>query len=45
VLEDKKELILSLPGYKEKSVNNLLNAIKNARNQKIVNFLVALNIP
>ncbi len=44
-LENKKDLILSLPGYKEKSVNNLLNAIKNARSQKIVNFLVALNIP
>lgn len=44
-LENKKDLILSLPGYKEKSVNNLINAIKNARLQKIVNFLVALNIP
>lgn len=44
-LENKKDLILSLPGYKEKSVNNLLNAIKNARLQKIMNFLVALNIP
>lgn len=44
-LENKKDLILSLPGYKEKSVNNLLNAIKNAKSQKIVNFLVALNIP
>ncbi len=44
-LENKKDLILSLPGYKEKSVNNLLNAIKKARSQKIVNFLVALNIP
>lgn len=44
-LQNKKELILALPGYKEKSVNNLLSAIENAKNQKIVNFLVALNIP
>jgi len=44
-LENKKDLILALPGYKEKSVKNLLNAIKNAKLQKIVNFLVALNIP
>lgn len=43
-LEDKKEEILSLPGYKEKSVNNLLTAIKNAKNQDIVSFLVSLNI-
>ena len=38
-LENKKELILALPGYKQKSVNNLLHAIENARVQKIVNFL------
>lgn len=44
-LENKKDLILALPGYKQKSVNNLLNAIENSKNQKIVNFLVALNIP
>lgn len=43
-LENKKDLILALPWYKEKSVNNLLNAINNAKNQDIVNFLVALNI-
>ncbi|MDD5769653.1 MAG: NAD-dependent DNA ligase LigA [Candidatus Gracilibacteria bacterium] len=43
-LENKKDLILALPGYKKKSVENLLDSIKNARNQKIVNFLVALNI-
>ncbi len=44
-LENKKDLILALPWYKEKSVQNLLNAIENAKKQKIVNFLVALNIP
>ena len=44
-LKNKKELLLALPGYKEKSVNNILSAIENARTQKIVNFLVALNIP
>lgn len=44
-LEEKKEILLSFPGYKEKSVNNLLKAIQIAKKQKIVNFLVALNIP
>ncbi len=44
-LSDKKETLLSLPWYKEKSVNNLLKGIEKAKFQKIVNFLVALNIP
>lgn len=44
-LVDKKDILLSFPGYKEKSVNNLLKAIQIAKKQKIVNFLVALNIP
>lgn len=43
-LKDKKNLILSLHWYKEKSVNNLLSAIENAKTQKIVNFITALNI-
>lgn len=45
LLWEKKDILLSFPGYKEKSVNNLLQAIENAKSQKIVNFLVALNIP
>lgn len=44
-LQYKKDLLLALPWYKQKSVNNLLWAIENAKNQKIVNFLVSLNIP
>ncbi len=40
-----KEQILSLPGYKDKSVNNLFSAIENSKKQSLVNFLVALNIP
>ncbi len=44
-LENKKELILSEPWYKEKSVNNLLSSIEKAKHQDIVSFLVALNIP
>lgn len=44
-LSEKKETLLSLPWYKEKSVNNLLKGIEKAKFQKIVNFLVALNIP
>ncbi|MGE4443385.1 MAG: NAD-dependent DNA ligase LigA [Candidatus Altimarinota bacterium] len=44
-LDEKKEELLALPGYKQKSVNNLLESIQKAKFQKIVNFLVALNIP
>lgn len=44
-LNEKKEELLALPWYKQKSVNNLLESIQKAKFQKIVNFLVALNIP
>lgn len=44
-LDEKKEELLALPWYKQKSVNNLLESIQKAKFQKIVNFLVALNIP
>lgn len=44
-LKTRKEELLVLPWYKQKSVNNLLDAIEKAKSQKIVNFLVALNIP
>lgn len=43
-LHIKKEEILSLPWYKEKSVNNILSAIENSKHQDIVSFLVSLNI-
>lgn len=44
-IENKKEDILSLEWYKEKSVNNLLEAIENARNQDIISLLTSLWIP
>lgn len=43
-LNTKKEEILSLQWYKEKSVNNLLTSIENAKSQDIVSFLTSLNI-
>ncbi|MDD2515983.1 MAG: NAD-dependent DNA ligase LigA [Candidatus Gracilibacteria bacterium] len=39
------EQILALEGFKDKSVNNLLTAIENARNQKLAQVLVSLGIP
>ncbi len=44
-LSSKKEDILKLPWYKEKSVSNLLLAIENSKTVDIVNLLIALNIP
>jgi DNA ligase (NAD+) len=41
-LKDKKEEILKLEWFKEKSVSNLLEAIEKAKNQSIVSFLTAL---
>lgn len=41
-LEDKKEQILSLEWFKEKSVNNLLDAINTARSMEVSTLLVAL---
>jgi len=43
-LENKKDQILILPWYKEKSVQNLLMSIEKSKKQNIVNFLIALNI-
>lgn len=40
----KKEILLWIEWYKEKSVNNLLTSIENSKKQNIVNFIVALNI-
>lgn len=44
-LKDKKESLLTLEWYKEKSINNLLSSIENSKNQDIINFLISLNIP
>lgn len=44
-IETRKEEILELEWYQEKSVSNLINAIEIARNQDIVSFLTALWIP
>ncbi|MDD3302776.1 MAG: NAD-dependent DNA ligase LigA [Candidatus Gracilibacteria bacterium] len=43
-LKDKKEQLLDLEGYKEKSVSNLLDSIEKAKNQSLVFFLTALGI-
>jgi len=44
-LKNYREEILSLDGFKEKSVNNLLDWIENVRSSDIVTFLKALWIP
>jgi len=44
-LQNYREEILSLDGFKEKSVNNLLEGIESVRNTDIVTFLKALWIP
>lgn len=41
-LKDRKEELLKLEWFKEKSVTNLLEAIEKAKNQSIVSFLTAL---
>jgi DNA ligase (NAD+) len=41
----KKETILTLEGFQEKSVNNLIEAIEKAKKQKIEVFLSSLGIP
>ena len=45
LLENYKEELINLPWYKEKSVNNLIESIKKAKKQNIVNFIVSLSIP
>lgn len=44
-LKDKKDDILLLDWYKDKSVNNLIEAIEKAKKQDINTFLTALWIP
>lgn len=41
-LKDKKEELLSLEWFKEKSVTNLLEAIEKAKSQSVVSFITAL---
>lgn len=41
-LKDKKEELLKLEWYKEKSVSNLFKSIEKSKNQNIVSFIVAL---
>lgn len=43
-LKNHREEILALDGYKEKSVNNLLERVENSRNMNISTFLVSLAI-
>jgi len=44
LLPNKKDFLLWLEGYKEKSVENIITSINNWKNQDIVSFIVALNI-
>lgn len=41
-LEDKKDELLKLEWFKEKSVSNLLDSIKKARKQNLISFITAL---
>jgi len=44
-IKDKKDIILSLEWYKEKSVNNLIEWVEKAKNVDITTFLSAIWIP
>jgi DNA ligase (NAD+) len=44
-LKEKKDILLLLPWLKEKSVQNIIDAIEKAKKQKIEDFLSALVIP
>ncbi|MDD3793629.1 MAG: NAD-dependent DNA ligase LigA [Candidatus Gracilibacteria bacterium] len=44
-ISEKREQILELEGFKEKSVNNLILGVENAKNMDITTFLTALSIP
>ena len=41
----KEEDLFKLEGFKEKKVNNLLNAIENSKNVDLENFIYAIGIP
>lgn len=40
-----EEDLYQLPGFKEKKVNNLLNAIENSKEVRLKNFIYAIGIP
>lgn len=44
-IEEKEAEILALPWFQEKSVHNIIQAVKKAKNQKIETFLSAIAIP
>ncbi len=44
-IKEKKDVILLLPWFKEKSVQNIIDAVEKAKKQQIVDFLSALAIP
>lgn len=44
-ISEKREQILELEWFKEKSVNNLILWVENAKNMDIITFLTALSIP
>lgn len=44
-LKEYKDEIVALEGFGEKSYENLINSIENAKNTRLSNYLVAMNIP
>ena len=44
-LHYKKEQLLKLEGFQEKTVNNILNSIENSKKKPFANLLSALGIP
>jgi DNA ligase (NAD+) len=45
LLHQKKEQLLKLEGFKEKTVNNILTAIEESKKKPFSNLLTALGIP
>ncbi len=43
-LKDKRELLIELPGFKDRSVDNLLRAIENSKNNSLERLITALGI-
>lgn len=44
-IKDKKDVLLWLPGFQEKSVHNLIQAVESAKKQSVVSLICALWIP
>lgn len=44
-LHSKKEELLELEGFKEKTVNNILNSVEDSKKKPFANLLTALGIP